>query len=65
MSVNLVHFWGVPLVGPLSEADKERLAGHRGAVLEGAKWAPGSPITIRFREGRAMLRGRVQAAAEE
>lgn len=65
MSVNLVHFCGVPLAGPLSEADKKRLAGHKAAVLDGAKWAPGSVITVRFLEGDAELQGRVQAVAEE
>lgn len=36
-----------------------------GIPLEGAKWAPGSPITICLRQRGAMLRGRVKAAAEE
>ncbi len=65
MSANLVHFCGVPLLGPLSEADKKRLASHRAALLDGAKWAPGSVITVRFLEGDAELHGRVRAVAEE
>lgn len=65
MPINQHHFCSCPTAGPVDEADRRRLAGHRAALLLGAKWVVGSVITVRFLEGDPQLRARVQAVAEE
>jgi serralysin len=49
----------------LSDEDLRRLAGHKAALLTGAKWDVGSVITIRFLEGAPGLQGRVEKVAKE
>ena len=49
----------------LSDVDAKRLAGHRAALLNAAKWDVGSAITIRFLEGASELQERVKKVAKE
>ncbi len=65
MAINQHHFCNCPTAGPINDEDRRRLAGHRAALLLGAKWVVGSVISVRFLEGATELQQRVQAVAEE
>ncbi len=65
MGTNENHYCMSMTTENLSEEDKKRLAGHRAALLNGAKWNIGSVITVRFLDGREDLQNRVKKVAEE
>jgi len=65
MSFNENRFCACITSQNLSETDKQRLNGHRAALLNGAKWDQGDSITIRFLEGSKDLQDRVRKVAEE
>jgi serralysin len=65
MAVNESHYCMCITGESLSDEDKKRLAGHKAALLLGAKWDKGSVITVRFLEGAPELQQRVQRVAEE
>jgi serralysin len=65
MSVNESHYCMCITEGLLSAEDKQRLAGHKAALLQAAKWTVGSVITMRFLEGAPDLQQRVRKVAEE
>jgi serralysin len=65
MSANEHHFCMCITPQNLSEADKQRLAGHKAALLNAAKWDAGAVITVRFLEGDAGLQARVKRTAEQ
>ena len=65
MSVNDDQFCMCITPDNLSEEDKKRLAGHRAALLNAAKWNVGSVITVRFLEGDPGLQKRVKQMALE
>jgi serralysin len=65
MSSNEKRFCACITSRNLSETDKQRLSGHRAALLNGAKWDAGTIITIRFLEGSQDLQDRVKRVAQE
>ncbi|MGV6875321.1 M12 family metallopeptidase [Pseudochelatococcus sp. B33] len=65
MSDNENRFCVCLTLGDLPETDRQRLAGHKAALLNSARWEPGDVISVRFLEGSEALRERVIAAASE
>jgi len=65
MAVNEHFYCMCPTKGSLGSADQKRLASHKAALLEGAKWDVGRIITIRFLNGAPELQQRVRKVAEE
>jgi serralysin len=49
----------------LPPEDKDRLAGHKAALLKSAKWPVGHSITLRFMGGTPELQERVKKVARE
>lgn len=65
MSINEHHYCSCLIAGEIDASDRQRLSGHKTALLLGAKWPVGSTITVRFLEGDPGLCQRVRAVAEE
>lgn len=65
MTANEQHFCVCMTPDNLPPEDVERLRGHKAALLKVSKWEVGSPITVRFLEGAAQLRERVEKVALE
>lgn len=65
MSVNEDHFCVCITPDDLSPEDAARLAGHKAAVLNAAKWNPGDVISVSFLAGAPELRERVKKVAKE
>jgi serralysin len=65
MSANESHYCMCVTRDDLSEEDKVRLRGHKAALLKGAKWDVGEPITVRFLGDAARRFGARGAELEE
>jgi serralysin len=65
MSTNERHYCMGIASANLSQQDKDRLAGHRAALLNGARWDTGSTVTVRFLDGSEDLKKRVKKVAQE
>jgi serralysin len=65
MSENENHFCVVLTAKDLSIEDQARMAGHKAALLTGAKWDDGESVSVRFLEGAQDLQDRVKKVALE